>query len=298
VDDPVDFSRIVRQLQDKLPSNHLVEDEIKRVTYTILFSKPDYEAVLEQGDELIDYATNGASLGALKVADFLRRVQQGKVSRPQVWRDKHYPPAASGGNWRVPDPDQRYISFIYEVKNRFRKQLEKQNLLTQAVVIPERKVTAGTIVTAIAPLWLELVEMIKADPSFMYCIDPRRWEEIVAGAYTRAGFDEVILTPASGDFGRDVIAIKRGIYSIRIIDQVKAYAPGHLVVANDVRALLGVLSGDQNASKGIVTTTSDFAPKLREDPFIKPFIPFRLELINGKSLVEHLTKLASNCDEK
>jgi len=57
----------------------------------------------------------------------------------------------------------------------------------------------------------------------------------------QSGFDEVTLTPRSGDYGRDVIAIKKGIGTIRVIDQVKAYKPGHLVGANDVRALLGAL---------------------------------------------------------
>jgi len=63
---------------------------------------------------------------------------------------------------------------------------------------------------------------------------------------------------------------------------------GHLVTANDVRALLGVLSGEQNTSKGIVTTTSDFGPRIYSDPFIKPFMPYRLELINGTALLERL----------
>ena len=79
---------------------------------------------------------------------------------------------------------------------------------------------------------------------------------------------------------------------------MKAYRQGHLVDANDVRALLGVLSGDLNTSKGIVTTTSNFAPRLREDPFIKPFIPFRLELIDGKTLVDHLINLAASTRDR
>jgi len=83
----------------------------------------------------------------------------------------------------------------------------------------------------------------------------------------------------------------RVIGIIRVIDQVKAYKPDHLVTANDVRALLGVLQGD-GASKGILTTTSDFAPKLREDPLIIPFIPSRLELINGTMLLKQLQELA------
>jgi restriction system protein len=109
--------------------------------------------------------------------------------------------------------------------------------------------------------------------------------------YTRAGFEEVTLTPRSGDHGRDVIAIKKGVGFIRVIDQVKAFKPPHLVTANDVRALMGVLQTD-GASKGCLTMTSDFAPKLKTDPLIVPLIPSRLELVNGTALFARLEELA------
>jgi restriction system protein len=139
--------------------------------------------------------------------------------------------------------------------------------------------------------WFEIIALLSRDPSLAYQIAARKWEEIIAGAYQRAGFDEVTLTPGSGDLGRDVIAVKRGLGTVRIIDQVKAYGPNHLVTADDVRALLGVLQGDK-ASKGFLTTTSDFAPKLRDDILLKPFMPAQLELINGKMLLARLEELA------
>ena len=77
---------------------------------------------------------------------------------------------------------------------------------------------------------------------------------------------------------------------MRIIDQVKAYKPDHLVKADEVRAHMGVLQTD-GASKGFVTTTSDFAPKLRQDPLISPLIPSRLDLINGETLLARLKEL-------
>jgi hypothetical protein len=46
------------------------------------------------------------------------------------------------------------------------------------------------------------------------------------------------------------------------------------------------------ASKGFMTTTSDFAPRLREDPLIVPWIPSRLELVNGSQLLLRLKDLA------
>src|SRR5262249_31163577 len=133
-----------------------------------------------------------------------------------------------------------------------------------------------------------------ADWRKAYEIPPHVWEEIIAGAYKNAGFDEVTLTPRSGDHGRDVIAIKKGIGSIKIIGSVKAYKPGLLVGYDEIRALLGVMTGERDTSKGIITTTSDFPPKVLDDPFIAPFIPTRLELMDGKMLKDWLLDLRKN----
>ncbi|VTR66092.1 conserved hypothetical protein [Desulfosarcina cetonica] len=170
------------------------------------------------------------------------------------------------------------------------KVVSSSSLLLQTVIVAGEKTSEGCLIEAVAIPWLDIIALIKDDPSTAYQISPDKWEEIVAGAYKRSGFDEVILTPRSGDLGRDVIAVKKGIGHIRIIDQVKAYKPGHLVTANDVRALMGVLHGD-GASKGFLTTTSDFAPKIKDDPLITPFIPSRLQLINGTSLFKRLEDL-------
>lgn len=169
--------------------------------------------------------------------------------------------------------------------------LDSPSLLLQAVIVPGAKTNEGQLIEAVTLPWFEIIELLTRDPSLAFQITDRKWEELIAGAYQRAGFDEVTLTPRSGDFGRDVIAVKRGLGTIRIIDQVKAYGPNHLVTADDVRALLGVLQGDK-ASKGFLTTTSDFAPKLRDDILLKPFMPAQLELINGKMLLARLQELA------
>ncbi len=166
------------------------------------------------------------------------------------------------------------------------------SVLLRAVVEFGDKAPEGQLIQAVAPPWFEIAKLIGRDPSLLYRINPRRWEELIAGWYKAYGFDEVILTPRAGDFGRDVIAVKRGVLCVRIIDQVKAYSPDHPVPANDVRALLGVLNTDRAATKGLVTTTSDFAPKIREGPFIAPYVPHRLELVNGTELVRRLAEVA------
>jgi restriction system protein len=167
------------------------------------------------------------------------------------------------------------------------------NLLLQTVVIPGVKTREGQLIQAVTVPWGEIVKLLQSDPAIAYQIPPRKWEEIIAGAYKKAGFDEVTLTPHSGDYGRDVIAVKKGLGVIRVIDQVKAYRPTHLVTAEEVRALMGVLQAD-GASKGFLTTTSDFAPRLKDDPLIVTFMPDRLGLINGKELLERLAELSED----
>lgn len=168
---------------------------------------------------------------------------------------------------------------------------EQMTLVIQTVIYPGAKTHEGVLVESVGIAWREFMRLCADDPHIFHKIDARKWEEIIAAAYKAYGFDEVTLTPRSGDLGRDVIAVKKGFGAVRFLDQVKAYGPGHLVKADDVRAMLGVITGDQNTSKGVVTTTSDFAPKIRDDPLIKPYLPYRLELVNGTELTKRLSKL-------
>ena len=85
-----------------------------------------------------------------------------------------------------------------------------------------------------------------------------------------------------------MISSRPGVGSIRILDQVKAYGPGNLVSADEVRSMLGVLEAEQNVSKGFVTTTSEFAPGIRDDRRLQAFMPYRLELKDGPQLSEWL----------
>lgn len=170
---------------------------------------------------------------------------------------------------------------------------ERVTLVVQSVVVAGDKTKEGSLIKSVDFVWHELLKLIQADPTIIHQIDDRKWEEILAASYVAHGFEEVTLTPRSGDFGRDVIAVKRGFGTIRILDQMKAYRPGHVVPANDVRALVGVLMSDPRASKGVVTTTSDFAPRIKDEPNLKELIPFRLELVNGKQLIERIETLSA-----
>jgi len=160
-------------------------------------------------------------------------------------------------------------------------------LVMQTLIISETKTADGMLIQAVTIPWKEILKLIKDDPNLIYKIDPWKWEEIIAGSYRASGlFDEVVLTPRSGDHGIDVIATRHGFCSIRCIESVKRYTPGKVVTANDVRALALKVLGNHNVTKGIVSTTWEFAPRIEDDPDIKSLIPHRLELVNRNALIE------------
>jgi restriction system protein len=154
-------------------------------------------------------------------------------------------------------------------------------------------VQEGVLVRAVGFAWLEFVAAMLHDPRIMYDVDPRKLEELIAGGWKRAGADEVILTPRSGDGGKDVIATFAKAGRVRLFDQVKRYAPDHLVTAEEVRTMLGVLHIEGNVSKVFVTTTSEFAPGIARDDGIQRYIPGKLELRPRGVLLPWIEELAA-----
>jgi hypothetical protein len=129
-------------------------DDLKYVMWSIVFTKPGFEAVLEpQHEEIVNYSADGASFAALKIAKFLERSRHGHNNKPESWGDT-YPPrgsakasgrrtetitatpgqdltadisgetssASSDRGWRIPAEDHKYITFIYRVDRRLPKQ--------------------------------------------------------------------------------------------------------------------------------------------------------------------------------
>ncbi len=111
-------------------------DDLKYVSYSILFTKRDLEATLEeQKQDLVSYSTNGGSYGGLKIAKFMGRLmdKEGKgVPRPEIWKENNYPNNnAEDTHWKFPDDDEKYITFIYKVDRRLSRQdadYDKQKL--------------------------------------------------------------------------------------------------------------------------------------------------------------------------
>jgi restriction system protein len=170
-------------------------------------------------------------------------------------------------------------------------------LSISSLIIPERNVPEGVLIRSVSALWYELVQRLCSDWSVAYQLTPRQFEELIAGVLRNdkeVKFDDVILTPGSGDYGRDVIAIKNGRHALKLIASVKRDTPPNLVEYDEILSLIGVLnSGELNASKGLITTTSDFPPRVKEHPSIKPLLPTRLQLMNGEELQQWLAEFAA-----
>jgi restriction system protein len=158
-----------------------------------------------------------------------------------------------------------------------------------------RSVPEGKLIGKPTVPWFELQRQLAKDAEFLFWFAqyPRKFEEFIAGMYHLDGWNDVILTPRSGDYGRDVIATTYGSCSVRVLDSVKAHSRGKLVRHTDVRDMFGVICADPRASKGAITTTSDFEPRIAVSPQLAPFIPYRLQLRNGAQVLDWLKRLPS-----
>lgn len=109
----------------KMADQDLGGEDLKYVSYSILFTKADLEATLEKQDEdLVNYATNGGSYGGLKITHFFEKVALRKIPRPPVWIDNGYPENADPNDpyiWKLPLEDEKYVTFIYQVDRRLDK---------------------------------------------------------------------------------------------------------------------------------------------------------------------------------
>jgi restriction system protein len=166
------------------------------------------------------------------------------------------------------------------------------SLSTAAILIPAGHSTEGLLVKSYGAAWVEIASLLGNNWTAAFQIEPRQWEEILAGALHKEGFS-VTLTPRSKDHGRDVIAEKTGVGCMRMLGSMKAYAPDHLVPREHVHEVLGVVE-TARATKGMIVTTSDFAPELFDAPGLAAEIPNRLELMNGVQLQQWLRGLTSS----
>ena len=103
----------------------------------------------------------------------------------------------------------------------------------------------------------ELIRLLATDPSLMYGLNPRRFEELVARLFEKRGFD-VTLTPPSKDGGFDFFAkLHNSVAPFLIVGECKRYNPSRKVGVEVVRGLHSVTQ-TQGAHQGLVITSSFF----------------------------------------
>jgi HJR/Mrr/RecB family endonuclease len=102
-----------------------------------------------------------------------------------------------------------------------------------------------------------LIPRIKADPSLIYRVHPRQFEEVIADIFSKFGF-LVELTKQTRDGGRDIIALLNKMdINCKYIIECKRYAPTRKVSIGIVQRLLGVKVAEA-ANKAILVTTSSY----------------------------------------
>ena len=149
-------------LSSLMTSNQdLSGDDLKYVVWSIVFTKPGYECVLEpQQSEIVNYSADGSTFAALKIAKVLEKARNGRLERNDTWVERNYPAESAKGaerrtevvtsasettvvastdttgstnydssasnarerGWRIPAEDQKFITFIYRVDWRLPKQ--------------------------------------------------------------------------------------------------------------------------------------------------------------------------------
>ncbi|HEV7240972.1 MAG TPA: restriction endonuclease [Thermoanaerobaculia bacterium] len=107
-----------------------------------------------------------------------------------------------------------------------------------------------------------LIRELARHPARLFDISPRKFEEIVAELFWKAGY-EVELTRQTRDGGRDIIALsKRMEVPLKLIIECKRYAPTNKVTLALVQRLFGVKVAEA-ANKAILATTSTFTRDAR-----------------------------------
>lgn len=135
-----------------------------------------------------------------------------------------------------------------------------------------------------------ILNELKKNPTDLYQLSSRRFEELVAEILIRKGYN-VDLTPATRDGGKDIYAAqKNDLGSFLYVVECKKYKPTHKVGVNVLRDLYGVLSKER-ATYGIAVTTSYFSKSAKE---FQQELQFQMSLKDFDSIKQWLCDVAHN----
>ncbi|MFH1701372.1 MAG: restriction endonuclease [Candidatus Zixiibacteriota bacterium] len=138
----------------------------------------------------------------------------------------------------------------------------------------------------------DLIKYLTINPDYMYNLNPRKFEEVVAKLLERAGFS-ITLTPGTRDGGKDIYAIhKTDVGHMLILVECKRHNKDNKVGVDVVRSLYGVKMAER-ANMGVVVTTSFFTRDAYE---FKKQVGYDLSLRDYNDLTDWLRAYCNNPD--
>ncbi len=144
-------------------------------------------------------------------------------------------------------------SFIYDIGDN----TEMVNADESQLAVPE-EIKKRLIVVENLPQ--KTIQKIINKPEYMRQIDSRDFELFVAHLIEELGFDNVVVTPRSGDGGRDILATKN-VHGVPLLFafECKQYKSENKIQLDTLRSLLGSVShGKTKSNIGVLVTTSYF----------------------------------------
>lgn len=141
---------------------------------------------------------------------------------------------------------------------------EVSNKIISEILKPEKKqiYTEDDPIVKVMPVNEKLLEYLAENPEEWYNLGNRQFEEVMAGIYSKLGYD-VKLTPETRDGGKDLIITEHGIFGdFMYYVECKHYKASNHVGIGFVHKLNGVVNGDK-VNGGILATTSFFSKPAR-----------------------------------
>jgi HJR/Mrr/RecB family endonuclease len=167
------------------------------------------------------------------------------------------------------------------------KDKDSNLLLFEDILFSSIRQNSEIIIKTSAEIWSETIAKLADNPVGLMELSPRKFEELVAELLIRENM-HIRLTRKTKDGGIDIFAevdtiLGRHLYLV----ECKRYAKTNPVGVSIVRSLYGVVES-QNATKGIIITTSNFT---RGSKTFSDSHKNRMDLKNYDSLVNWLKKI-------
>lgn len=224
-----DFELLMNEVQKQVPRTD-AQASAQKAVVLCMATASYYHAVMEPSECAMPAASVAEAALEAMIHNALERGHERKrVNQEFLEILEHEYQAALSSDYRWPLPIQELLTIRWDQKI--------------PCVVP--------LVSGASPA---LLRYLIHRPEAMHSLDPTVFEEVVAALAQLDGY-HTTLTKRSHDGGIDVRAERGG--NELLLFQCKKFRPDHKVSVDVVRALRGVTQ-TENATRGILVTTSEF----------------------------------------